>query len=202
MCKSVSTYDQMIMLCRRDVQKKCIRPRKNAHPEKWIMSELSDSLLYNLFIMYSRMCKWKERIKATFETQQAHDHFNQNYFQSLSLLLSSLFCQEAPGQCSQVPDSFLHSSRRQRAGHGYHLPPRCHSLGGREGKLVEMPFGKKNTQQHPWNLLWERLRTCWAWERKRLPKKSTEKAKTHVKALTHQKTFSYNPLANLMWFLL
>lgn len=96
---------------------------------------------------------------------------------------------------------FIHPGDRERAMGTICHPGATHWEAERES-LWKCHLEKKNTQQHPWNLLWERLRTCWAWERKRLPKKSTEKAKTHVKALTHQKTFSYNPLANLMWFLL
>lgn len=190
----------------KDVQKKCICPRKNAHLEKWIMSELSDTMLYNLFIVYFQ----GKNLGCVSEKKESKQHLKLNKLQIILIKIISSHCHSSWAvlsakrlQASAVrflTVFFINPGDRERAMCTICHPGVSHWKADRES-LLKCHL-EKNTQQHPWNLLWERLGTCWAWERKRFHKKSTEKAKTHVKALTNQKKFSYRPLANLIWFLL
>lgn len=136
-------------------------------------------------------------LKVTFETQQTPDHFNQNYFQTVTPTeqpflpwgtrpTQSGYWQFSPSIQEICTGPFAPSATQ--------VSVIGRQLGTRESAL-ECHLGK-----NPETCSEKRLGVYWVWGRKRLHKKSSERAKIYVKVLTHQKKFFYRLSACLIWF--
>lgn len=145
----------------KDMQKKCICPRKNAHPEKWIKSELSGTVLYNLLIMYFQ----GKNLGCVSEKKEPKQHLKFNKLQIILIKIISSHCHTfwAAYSAKRLLASavrFLTVFFINPGDSGPCAPSATQvsvigrQIGTRES-LLKCHLDK-NTQQHPWKLLWER----------------------------------------------